>query len=87
MLARHWSRSGLVAVSIVALTWLVTCSSQAADGASCDKGADCKSGRCTAGACEGADCACQGADCRGRSTCDEGWLCTRVEVTTDGAIP
>jgi hypothetical protein len=87
MLAKPWPRSGVIAVSVVALTWLVTCSSPKADGASCDKNADCSSGRCTAGACEGADCTCEGADCRGRSSCDEGWLCTRVEATTAGAIP
>ena len=45
------------------------------------------SGRCTAGVCDGSDCACEGADCRGRSTCDQGWLCTRVDATTAGAIP
>lgn len=88
MLPRRASRSGVVAVAIVALTWLVTCSStQGADGASCAKSAECKSLRCTAGVCEGSDCTCQGTDCRGRSTCDEGWLCTRVAATTDTALP
>lgn len=84
-----WSRSGVVAVSLVALTSLVTCSSSSSgtDGASCEKANECKSGRCTGGTCEGSDCTCEGADCRGRSSCDEGWLCTRVDATTAGAIP
>lgn len=88
MLHGRWSRLGVVAVSMVALTWLVTCSStQGPDGASCEKPAECKSVRCTAGVCEGSDCACEGADCRGRSTCEEGWLCTRIAATTDTALP
>jgi hypothetical protein len=88
MLAMGWTRSGVVAVSIVALTWLVTCSSSpAADGGSCGKGTDCVSGRCSVGVCDGSDCTCDGVDCRGRAACDAGWLCTRVDATTDGAIP
>ncbi len=88
MLSWRRPQSQVLAVVIVALTWLVTCSAtKAGDGASCDKPADCKSLRCTAGVCEGSDCACQGADCRGRSTCDEGWLCTQVSATTDTALP
>jgi hypothetical protein len=86
MVARRWPRSGVIAVSVVALTWLA-CSSPKADGASCDKGTDCESGRCTAGTCDGSDCTCEGADCRSRSSCSEGWLCTRVEATSEGAIP
>ncbi|MDB4934543.1 MAG: hypothetical protein JWP87_1515 [Labilithrix sp.] len=82
------SRSGFVALSLVALTWLVTCSSQAEDGDSCSKGGDCKSGHCSStGTCDGSDCTCEGSDCRGRSSCREGWLCTRTDATTFDAIP
>ena len=89
MRGRQLSRSNVVAVSIVALTWLVTCSSSsAADGASCSKGSECKSGSCGDGLCLGSDCTCQGSDCRGRSSCDDGWLCTlAVDPTTDGPTP
>lgn len=88
MQAAGWSRSGVVAVSLVALTWLVTCSSSsAADGASCGKGSDCSSGSCVAGACLGKDCTCEGSDCRSRGSCDEGWLCTRGSTGDSFPVP
>jgi hypothetical protein len=78
----------LVAVSVVALTWLVTCSSSAADGASCSKGSECQSGVCDIdGTCRGHDCNCEGADCHTRSNCDEGWLCTQAVDPIDGPVP
>lgn len=76
----------MAAAALVALTWLA-CSSRAADGESCDKGADCESGECSVGLCAGSDCTCEGADCRGRSTCREGWLCTRSGASTDTVLP
>jgi hypothetical protein len=85
--AQGASRALLLAAALVALVWTACASSPAADGASCDKDASCKSGRCANGACQGSDCACEGADCRGRSSCDEGWLCTLGEATTDKALP
>jgi hypothetical protein len=76
-----WVRS--VGAGVLALGLLVACSSKAQDGASCDKASDCSSGTCTAGACEGADCSCETADCRSRSSCQDGWLCTRGDVASD----
>ncbi len=88
MLAKHCWRAAAAGVSIVALTWLVTCSSAStADGDSCSSNKDCKSGRCTAGACEGSDCTCATADCHEQSSCKSGWLCTRTNATTFDAIP
>lgn len=67
--------SGLAALS---LTLLVMCSSTpAADGGSCEADDECESGRCVAGACGGSDCKCEGPVCRGRSSCREGWICSR----------
>ncbi len=85
MLARRWGRLAWAGGAAFAL--LVACSSKVQDGASCDKGSDCESGRCGAGSCDGADCTCEGADCRSRASCLEGWLCTRGGAVTDDAIP
>lgn len=76
MLAKGWARSGSMVVSIVALSWLACSSSNLDDGASCEKNAECHSGRCVSGACQGSDCTCEGANCHSRSSCQEGWLCT-----------
>jgi PKD domain len=72
-----------VAVGALALGLFVACSSKADDGGSCEKGAECSSGVCFAGACEGSDCTCDTSDCRTRSSCQAGWLCTRGDVTSD----
>ena len=89
MLAKHGWKAAVAGVSIVALTWLVTCSSSSAqDGDSCSSNKDCKSGRCgTAGTCEGSDCTCADADCHSQASCRNGWLCTRTNATTFDAIP
>lgn len=90
MVARIGTRrsrsSAIAATALAALTWLA-CSSQSADGEACDSGADCESGRCVNGACAGSDCTCEGADCRGRSSCREGWLCTRAGASSTDLIP
>ncbi len=75
------------AIGIVALTLLVTCSDPASDGESCEDNSDCKSGRCGGGVCAGSDCKCEGTDCRARSTCSEGWLCTRSNGAQVEPIP
>lgn len=81
------SMVAIVAAPVMALTWLA-CSSPAADGESCGTGPGCASGRCVGGTCEGSDCKCEGPDCRTRSTCNEGWLCTRGDaVSSSEAIP
>jgi hypothetical protein len=89
---RSSSRAGapasfLLSCALVALTWLVTCSSRAGDGESCEVAADCTSGRCVGGSCSGSDCTCEGPDCRGRSSCREGWLCTRGAAVSDQVLP
>src|SRR5690242_12412454 len=81
MVKAEWVRS--VAVGAFALGLLFACSSKAEDGASCDKASDCTSGTCTSGACEGADCTCDTADCRTKSSCQDGWLCTRGDAASD----
>lgn len=87
MLSWRRPRSLVTGLSIAVLTWLLACSSSPGpDGASCQSSPQCASLRCTAGACEGSDCTCEGADCRGRSTCAEGWLCTRGDAITEDAI-
>lgn len=72
---------------LVALTWLVRCSSPVGDGEACDAAGDCTSGRCVAGACAGSDCTCEGSDCRSRASCREGWLCTRGAASSTDLIP
>lgn len=89
MLAKHGWRAAVAGVSVVALTWLVTCSSSnVEDGGSCSANKDCKSGRCgAAGACEGSDCTCADSACHSQASCRSGWLCTRTNATTFDAIP
>ena len=86
MSERHWI-AGAVA-GVVGLTLLVACSADdLPDGAECEKGIECVSGRCGGGVCEGRDCKCEGSDCRSRSNCQEGWLCTRADAVTDTVLP
>ena len=62
-------------------------SSKADDGASCSADGDCSSNACAAGSCEGSACTCEGSDCSSRSSCLEGWLCTRGDAVSSDAIP
>lgn len=72
---------------LAVLLLIVACSSKVGDGATCDKNTDCSSGQCSAGSCDGSDCTCEGADCRSRSSCLDGWLCTRTNADIQAAIP
>lgn len=81
--ARYASVSSSALLLLVLLLLLAACSSKVGDGTSCDKNTDCESGRCSGGSCDGSDCTCEGSDCRTRSSCLEGWLCTRGGVTED----
>lgn len=88
MVTPRWARSaGIAGFTLGLLFAFFACSSKAEDGGSCDKAADCSSGKCSAGTCEGSDCTCEGSDCRSRSSCQDGWLCTRGDAVSNDAIP
>lgn len=83
MSRRHWIVT-LSSCALVGLTLLACSSSEdLQDGDACEEAEECLSKRCVAGACEGSDCKCEGAACRGRSTCREGWLCTRADANVE----
>lgn len=78
----------LVSIAGLGIPLLLSmCSSLSADGGECEANDDCKSERCRNNRCDGHYCICDGADCRGKSDCDDGWLCVQPSTLSGGGLP